>query len=202
MFVLLGFEVLLGLDLERNCNTSGAGISSLRSGRTLGGGVAKIFLTGKKWFEHGQEIISARAQLQTRARTCSCNNGAGLLCHQHSGFVCCLRAMKRDWIKAASPRLRGWRGLLMLGLVTCMFMGGLAAEPPRRYDIRAWQTDEGLPQNSVTAVVQTPDGYLWAGTRGGLARFDGVRFTLLEDEAVAHLKDAPISALCVTKDGS
>jgi ligand-binding sensor domain-containing protein/signal transduction histidine kinase len=90
----------------------------------------------------------------------------------------------------------------MLGLVTCMFMGGLAAEPPRRYDIRAWQTDEGLPQNSVTAVVQTPDGYLWVGTRGGLARFDGVRFTLLEDEAVAHLKESPISAMCVTKDGS
>lgn len=41
---------------------------------------------------------------------------------------------------------------------------------------RAWQTEDGLPQNSVNAVVQTRDGFLWVGTNGGLARFDGVRF--------------------------
>ena len=40
------------------------------------------------------------------------------------------------------------------------------------YFIRAWQTENGLPQNSVTAVVQTRDGYLWLGTYSGLARFD------------------------------
>jgi ligand-binding sensor domain-containing protein/signal transduction histidine kinase len=41
---------------------------------------------------------------------------------------------------------------------------------------RAWTTEAGLPQNSVNAIVQTPDGYLWLATQGGLARFDGVRF--------------------------
>ena len=40
---------------------------------------------------------------------------------------------------------------------------------------RAWSTQAGLPQNSVNAMVQTPDGYLWLATQGGLARFDGVR---------------------------
>ena len=44
------------------------------------------------------------------------------------------------------------------------------------YVIRSWRTIDGLPQNSVTALAQTPDGYLWVGTKGGLARFDGVRF--------------------------
>jgi signal transduction histidine kinase/ligand-binding sensor domain-containing protein len=43
--------------------------------------------------------------------------------------------------------------------------------------VKFWRTPEGLPQNSVQAITQTPDGYLWVGTRGGLARFDGVRFT-------------------------
>lgn len=36
---------------------------------------------------------------------------------------------------------------------------------------------DGLPQNSVQAIAQTADGYLWLGTKGGLVRFDGVRFT-------------------------
>ena len=44
--------------------------------------------------------------------------------------------------------------------------------------IRAWGTAEGLPQNTVNAIAQTRDGYLWLGTREGLARFDGVRFTV------------------------
>lgn len=44
--------------------------------------------------------------------------------------------------------------------------------------IRAWGTAAGLPQNTVNAIAQTHDGYLWLGTREGLARFDGVRFTV------------------------
>ncbi len=41
---------------------------------------------------------------------------------------------------------------------------------------RLWQAEDGLPNNSVTGVAQTPDGYLWVSTHSGLARFDGVRF--------------------------
>lgn len=42
--------------------------------------------------------------------------------------------------------------------------------------LKTWRTTDGLPQNTVTAMARTPDGYLWVGTYGGLARFDGVRF--------------------------
>lgn len=45
-----------------------------------------------------------------------------------------------------------------------------------QYSLRNWQTDQGLPQNSVFDVLQTRDGYLWLATQEGLARFDGVRF--------------------------
>jgi signal transduction histidine kinase/ligand-binding sensor domain-containing protein len=41
---------------------------------------------------------------------------------------------------------------------------------------RAWQTEDGLPGNTVVGVAQTPDGFLWVATESGLARFDGVRF--------------------------
>ena len=47
-----------------------------------------------------------------------------------------------------------------------------------QYIQTAWTTDAGLPQTSIYTVAQTGDGYLWVGTESGLARFDGVRFTV------------------------
>ena len=65
---------------------------------------------------------------------------------------------------------------------------------------RAWQTDEGLPQNSVHAIAQTGDGFLWVGTDDGLARFDGVRFTLFDDARAPQLRHAAITALLATPE--
>lgn len=39
-----------------------------------------------------------------------------------------------------------------------------------------WGVGAGLPQNTVKAILQTQEGYLWLGTEEGLARFDGVTF--------------------------
>src|SRR4030095_392229 len=47
-----------------------------------------------------------------------------------------------------------------------------------RYRASRWTTETGMPQNTVRCLVQTRDGYLWIGTRAGLARFDGVRFSV------------------------
>jgi ligand-binding sensor domain-containing protein len=49
---------------------------------------------------------------------------------------------------------------------------------PGAYLVQSWQTDQGLPQNSVISMSQARDGYLWLATFNGLARFDGVRFTV------------------------
>jgi signal transduction histidine kinase/ligand-binding sensor domain-containing protein len=51
-----------------------------------------------------------------------------------------------------------------------------AATDATPWSFRAWQTDEGLPDDSVTGVEQTPDGFLWVATYGGLLRFDGAKF--------------------------
>ncbi len=48
-----------------------------------------------------------------------------------------------------------------------------SAAPLGRVSIESWDTDRGLPQNSVIAMAQTRDGYLWLGTMNGLVRFDG-----------------------------
>ncbi len=46
-----------------------------------------------------------------------------------------------------------------------------------RYFLRTWRRSDGLPGNSVYAIAQSEDGYLWVGTEKGLVRFDGHRFT-------------------------
>ena len=69
------------------------------------------------------------------------------------------------------------------------------------YITRVWKTDDGLPQNSVTAVVQTRDGYLWLGTYNGLARFDGVRFTVFNGSNVPKLRDSRVTSLFEANDG-
>src|SRR6476646_8562249 len=40
----------------------------------------------------------------------------------------------------------------------------------------SWGTERGLPGESITAIAQTSDGYLWIGTDKGLVRFDGLNF--------------------------
>lgn len=47
-----------------------------------------------------------------------------------------------------------------------------------QFQIQSWTTDEGLPQNTVHSIIQSPDGYLWLATLDGLVRYDGVRFTV------------------------
>jgi ligand-binding sensor domain-containing protein/tRNA A-37 threonylcarbamoyl transferase component Bud32 len=51
-----------------------------------------------------------------------------------------------------------------------------------QYIIDSWTTETGLPQSSVWAVLQTSDGYLWIGTEEGLVRFDGVKFTIFDED--------------------
>ncbi|MCB0803018.1 MAG: response regulator [Flavobacteriales bacterium] len=47
---------------------------------------------------------------------------------------------------------------------------------PITYNINRWTTQDNLPQNSVNAILQASDGFIWIGTYGGLVRFDGLRF--------------------------
>ena len=70
------------------------------------------------------------------------------------------------------------------------------------YIYQAWQADDGLPGNAVSAVVQDQDGFLWLGTMGGLVRFDGVRFKIFSSPLVARVDARNIRALARGMDGS
>lgn len=59
-----------------------------------------------------------------------------------------------------------------------------------QYVHRVWQREQGLPQQSVVGLAQSDDGYLWIGTQEGLARFDGVRFTVFGPSSEAAFRSA------------
>ena len=69
------------------------------------------------------------------------------------------------------------------------------------FSVRIWQTDDGLPQNEVRALAQTSSGFLWVGTKEGLARFDGVKFVFVDVEEAPELRHGLITALCASRDG-
>jgi signal transduction histidine kinase/ligand-binding sensor domain-containing protein len=83
-------------------------------------------------------------------------------------------------------------------LLSTLFSAGAAPN----YFIRTWQVENGLPQNKVTSVVQTHDGYLWLSTYNGLARFDGVSFTIFDDNNTPELRSSRVTSLCEAEDGT
>lgn len=83
----------------------------------------------------------------------------------------------------------------------------LAADPVRSntspdFLLRVLQRDDGLPHNTVSAIAQTSDGYLWVGTYEGLARFDGVKFASYPAKNTPGLESDHIDYLSADANGS
>ncbi|MCG8409546.1 MAG: PAS domain S-box protein [Phycisphaerales bacterium] len=71
-----------------------------------------------------------------------------------------------------------------------------------RFNMEIWTSADGLPQNTVTDIVQTRDGYLWLGTFAGLVRFDGVRFKVFDLANTDGIASNRVTALCEADDGT
>lgn len=65
-----------------------------------------------------------------------------------------------------------------------------------------WTAEDGLPMNTVMAIAQTPDGYLWFATEAGLVRFDGIRFSVFNSENTGPLTSNMIVDLMVDRNGT
>lgn len=74
--------------------------------------------------------------------------------------------------------------------------------PVERYGHDLWGLGEGLPQSTVQEILQTSDGYLWLGTEEGLARFDGLSFTVIDRRGHPELRNPEIRSLLEEPDGS
>ena len=96
------------------------------------------------------------------------------------------------------------------GLLTILFLlgcvGTIASEitspDAPAYSRRVWRSVDGLPEDFAQSLAQTHDGYLWIGTSGGLARFDGVSFMVFNRENTPAFLDDSVYSLLVAKDGA
>ena len=112
-------------------------------------------------------------------------------------------AAPRCYARTGAMRLS--RSALSIGVWLAASVSSWALDPARaitQYGHTVYTVDQGLPQNSVQVVLQTRDGYLWLGTQEGLARFDGVRFTLFDEKTEPAFKDHDVRNLCEDKDGA
>lgn len=97
-------------------------------------------------------------------------------------------------------------------LFSALFLGCLCANilhakntffaPDDKYLQTVWTTEDGLPQNSINAVLQSRDGYLWIATFGGLARFDGAKFTTFNSGNTPGLMSNRITSMCEDRSGT
>jgi ligand-binding sensor domain-containing protein/signal transduction histidine kinase len=83
--------------------------------------------------------------------------------------------------------LSGWQALSRAA--------DLPASLSEEYVIKHWELEDGLPDSTVTAILQSRDGYLWMGTTRGLARFDGSRFKVFDSETAPSFPNGPVHCL-------
>lgn len=111
---------------------------------------------------------------------------------------------RKSYIQAS--RCRAFQAAIVLVLVALSFAA--VSEPPTPRDQAApftrtiWRSQDGLPENQVQALVQDRDGYLWVGTSGGLTRFDGARFSPLDEGEAQPLPVNSFYCLMLSRDGT
>ncbi len=102
-----------------------------------------------------------------------------------------LLAMASAWIGCCAMGAKGHAGLPQPSQASA-----------QNYTERVWQTRDGLPQETVQAVAQTPDGFLWIGTTGGLLRFDGSHFVTYERGNPGAFRESSVFSLMTARDGT
>jgi len=126
--------------------------------------------------------------------------------------ICARSASTGVWRGAAGRKGRG-QAIRRAVMAAASMLAGIALAAPRalaldpgkaitQYMQTSWTTESGLPQNSVQAMAQTSDGYLWFGTQEGLGRFDGMHFTTYTRYNAPGLASSFIQTLTASRDGS
>ncbi len=91
---------------------------------------------------------------------------------------------------------------ILLSLFFSVGILSVSTEAFGQYRFENWSVEQGLPYKTVRSVLQTRDGYVWAATSDGLARFDGVRFTVFNTANSPGLVTNSLGTLVETGDGS
>jgi ligand-binding sensor domain-containing protein len=91
--------------------------------------------------------------------------------------------------------------LLLLGFAVAA-LGLEPSTPLANYGRQAWVMENGLPQNTVQAMAQTRDGFIWLGTEVGLVRFDGNGFQVFDRNSSPALPGSDVRCLLAARDGA
>ena len=114
-------------------------------------------------------------------------------------------AGRRSPLAGGDPRAAALRGLLATALLLGCGLPGLALEPSTplaNYGRQSWGMENGLPQNTVQALVQTRNGFVWLGTEVGLVRFNGNGFQVFDKNSTPALPGSDVRCLLETRDGA
>jgi ligand-binding sensor domain-containing protein/AraC-like DNA-binding protein len=98
-----------------------------------------------------------------------------------------------------------WGVIIIAALFCCQLWGLDPDKTVDQYLVDKWAMSDGIPSNTILAISQTPDGYLWIATGRGLVRFDGIQFSTIHFAKASGLKprENPIpDALFVNREGT
>lgn len=111
----------------------------------------------------------------------------------------CNTLLVMDIRKHARPSLFGISfTLLLIAAILFLIPMILLSSPGDKFVVASWTTDNGLPQNSVTSILQAKDGYIWIGTFGGLVRYNGNDFRVFTPTNTPGLRGLRIN--CIFED--
>lgn len=92
--------------------------------------------------------------------------------------------------------------LILLFLVQNIFPQNNSSKEISQYVRQNWKIEQGLPQNSLSSIAQTPDGYMWFGSKEGLLRFDGINFILYNNQNTPEFLENDVWALLTDSNGN
>lgn len=123
-----------------------------------------------------------------------------------TGFASYFSAARKRCASRQRWLWKRWERLSLL-LLLCFYDATslLALDPQKsfsQYAHEVWQREQGLPSNAILSVFQASDGYLWIGTFDGVARFDGVSFTVFNSANTPELKSNGVWSIRESTDGS
>lgn len=92
----------------------------------------------------------------------------------------------------------------ILSLLLCLTaFGTTAQESPHNFYFRNINKENGLSQTDIKAIAQTPDGFMWFGTRNKLNRYDGRNIKVFDCyDRDKNIRNNNISALHSKEDNS
>lgn len=151
-------------------------------------------------------VIDVRAQRSARCVAVADFNGDGLpdLATANTFDHSCSILLNTIGVAASSDTIVDAPGHLAVAAVPKKPRPSLAPIRDRlseHYSMQQWTVENGLPQNHVQCLMQSQDGYIWIGTPNGLARFDGINFTVFDRNNSPEFKSDNILSMAEGADG-